>query len=492
MKSEKIRLGKNAFDENREIILPVDADSEKKYLKKQGEANGRLNSPDSQVSQPDAVEQGIIQKVAQTAQQTRAGLTQHLGGFDQRLSPIVATWDPTALINKIQVMPGGLEDSLNNMFRTFKAESAIRGPEWQDAQKEYEQFRRDNKLIRPPDYFSLTSIIFWFLFLIVGEAVLNATLLWELTGILTAFGQTVLITSVNVLFGAALVGLFFRYKNYVSPNIRWLTLICIPIILAVLTFNLGVGHYRDALVEAKAQFEQLQTSVNWDDASNADEPVLGFIDYTQKAMESMKTSPFKIDSVLSVLLIIVGIGFFGFATHKWYSMLDPYPGYRKCHLALKKTHRKYENLVETTRANMDRKIRDIENRVADERTKVMNMRTQHNELINRAQNLRTNYADWIVVLGKTQNALLALYQDSNQQARSEPIPAHFNNETPINDTLTKPPNFNAPNLGDMETVVEAVRLAEENIKESSTEIWPQFNQLANIQPGSDESRSHNS
>ena len=320
-------------------------------------------------------------------------------------------------------------------------------PEWQNAQEEYEKFRRHHKLIRPPDYLSLKSIIFWFLFLITGEAALNATLLWELTGILTAFGQTVLITSVNVLFGAALVGLFFRYKNYVSPNIRWLTVICIPIILAVLTFNIGVGHYRDALVESKAQFEQLQTSVNWDDASNTDESVISFIDYTQKAMESMKASLFNIDSVLSVLLIIVGIGFFGFATHKWYSMLDTYPGYRKSHLALKKAHGNYENLVETTRADMDRKIRDGENRVADERTKVMNMRTQHNELINRAQNLRTNYADWIVVLWKTQNELLALYQDSNQQARSEPIPAHFNNETPINDKLTEPPNFSRRTWG---------------------------------------------
>ena len=70
-------------------------------------------------------------------------------------------------------------------------------------------------------------------------------------------------------------------------------------------------------------------------------------------MERITDSPLGISSVLSVLLIIVGIGFFLLATYKWYSILDSYPGYRKLALLLKKTHKNYEKLVETTRTEIE-------------------------------------------------------------------------------------------------------------------------------------------
>ena len=474
-----IRLGDNAFVAQQETFLPVDTDSQEKPLQKQGETNGRANSPGAQALQMDAVEQGIVRKIAQTAQRTQSELNNYFVGFAARLLPIVKTWDSTALIGAIKTIPGSVKTGLKNKLHSFMTESAIKGPAWQQAKESYKKFRQDHGLNREPDYLSLKEIFLWFFLLIVVEATLNATLLWELTGILAAFGQTALITAVNVLFGAALVGLCFRYKNYDSLISRWPTLFCIPVVLAILTFNFGVGHYRDALVEAKAQGEQLTTNLDWDAVDEVGS--LDFVDYTKKAMESMKASPFKIDSVLSGLLIIVGIGFFGFATHKWYSMFDPYPGYRKRTLSLEEKHMAYKKLVATARNEMERTVKKAEDQIADERTKVMNMRTEHNNLTVRAKALRQDYANWVLVLEKTQNFLLATYRDSNQKVRTEPAPNHFNDKLPIDQQFTKAPETDLPELQDVPQVVEAMKVSGDETQGIANDIWQRFDPLADMQ-----------
>ena len=487
MAQKTIHLGSNAFDAEREIFSPIDIDGEKKSSQKRGAENGRVNSPNSQALTLDAVEQGIIAQIAQTAGQTGDALQQYFTGFNERLMPIVNTWDAEALTNKIQAIPNRVNNSLDNIFSTFQTKSNITGDEWRSAKKEYDDFRQKNKLIRDPDYDARNSSVIWLFVLLVGEAGLNAFLLSDLTGILAAVAQTLLITSVNVFIFAALFGLFFRYKNHVSWKVRWLSLLCLPVLFWVLMFNLGVGHYRDALVEAKAQAEQvLSAPLDWD--ASVVESVGRVIDYTKQAWENLTISPFGIESILSILLIIVGIGFFGFAALKWYFMHDPYPGYKKRGLARRKAHKMYQDLLETTRTKMSKKIDDANNRVADERTKIQNMRGMHNDLINRAETLQKRYEAWIVVLNAQQNELVADYRTSNRQARSEPEPDYFNDGTNINPTLIEPPSCNFPELQNVDQVIETVRKAEHRIQAIADEIWERFNRIANMQSDSDESQ----
>ena len=471
MAQKTIHLGSNAFDTAQETFLPIDIDNEKKSSQKRG-----------------AVEQGIIAKIDQTAEQTRGALQQHFTGFHERLMPTVNTWDAAASTNQIQAIPNRAKNSLDKMFSTFQTESNIPRDEWRSAKKEYDDFRQKNKLTRDPDYDALKSSVIWLFVFLVGEAILNATLLWELTGILTAFGQTLLITLVNVFILAASFGLLFRYKNHVSWEVRWRSLLCLPVMLGVLMFNLGVGHYRDALVEAKAQAEQvLSAPFDWDNASVV-ESVDRVIDHTKQALESLTISPFGIESILSILLIIVGIGFFSFAAWKWYFMHDPYPGYKKPGLARKKAHKTYQDLLETTREKMSKEIDDANNRVADECTKIQNMRSEHNDLINRAETLQRQYEAWIVVLNAQQNALVAEYRTSNRQARTEPEPDYFNDRTNIDPTLIEPPSCNFPELQNVDQVIETVREAQRKIQAIADEKWEQFNRIANMQSDSDESQ----
>ncbi len=482
MTMKHISLGNSAFDSAQETFLSVDTDKEKQSLEKDGMANGQVNAPSAQATQLDGIEQGIVQQVAQTAQLTHTAISKHFNGFYARLLPIVKTWDPQAMIDKIESIANKMKTDLDNKINTFEATSAIKEPAWRDAEKAYTDFRQKHGVIRPPDYLPLKHMIFWFALLIITEATLNATLLWELTGILTALGQTALITLVNVLIGAACVGSCFRYKNAPQPMKRWPILLCIPAVLVILIFNLGVGHYRDALVDYKEQAERQQTELNWDEIAED----IDLADYTKKAMESMLVAPLQIKSVLSGLLIIVGLGFFGFAALKWYSMFDPLPGYRRRHLAMKKAHNDYINLVEGTRNNIDNTIKDAEDKVMDEHTKVMTMRDQHSDLIERAKTLHDEYPKWVLVLEKTQNHLLAVYRDSNLKARGEPEPSHFKSELPIDPELTEAPAFHPPKIDNAEQVVTKVNEILNKIQGIAEAAKERFESRAAMQLGSAE------
>ena len=468
-----VRLGDNAFDEKGETFFSVDVDILEKQLPKEGADHGKINFPDSHASQLNAVESKIIQEITQTTQQTRQALNQHFVGFKSRLLPISETEQPAAVIDRIHQRKNEMKQDLDARSDKYKRASIIKRESWQVTQEAYNKFRKENNITRSANYLSLKSIIAFFALIIVVESALNASLLWELTGILLAFGQTVLITSVNVMFGAALVGLLFRYKNLVSRK-RWLALISIPVSFVILAFNLGVGHYRDALTEAKAIEERQYSNVpDWENFSY--EPGdANFVDYTQQAMDRIISSPLGLDSVLSVLLIIVGTGFFGFAAYKWYSMLDPYPGYGKLDKEREKSHKNFNNLKSTVRKEMEQVIQDCKDRVRDERDKAINMRTQRTDLMNRAKRLREGYRDWISTLSQQQNRLLKLYRDSNRQVRSEPPPEYFSKDVRIDKSLSQPPAFTPRDKDNIEMVVKAVEETIQEIDRIECDHWKRF------------------
>ena len=477
--ANKIRLGENAFVADRGEFLAVDAKDQEKAIGKSGTEDGGKNYPRSDASQFSATEQDIIRKTSQTAQRTWNALQQHFDSFSARLVKIVDTWDPQALTNTIDAVRVHAESQLSGKISAFKGASNIVLPQWRNADSDYENFRKEHNLTRNAHYEAGRKMVGLFAFIVIAEAVLNTTLLWELTGILTAFGQTALITLVNVLFSAALVGLLFRHKNLKSLAKRWLAWACLPVVAFVLVFNIGVGHYRDALVEAKNQGEQIG-SLDWD---NLDADIGVVVDYTKQAMISMKESLFGVESVLSALLIIVGLGFFGFATYKWYSMFDPCPGYKKCDIARKEAHASYNKLVSDTRADIDKCEDDAGMKTADERTKIMNNRKNHEDLVTRARNLQEQYARWVAVLGKTQNHLLAVYRQSNEQARNEPAPNYFNQNQEIDHKFVTPPIFNPPELKNDQKVVDAVQDATDKINIIVKEVRREFESIVSEEPG---------
>ena len=482
------RLKNNAFDEQQETFLTLNIDKEKEQISKKGIKDGRKNIPNSQASTPTELEYGILEQIKQTAQQTHQTLSNHFTGFSARLMPFEEIMEPQAKINGIYEIKNNMEQDLEEEINKFEQEGIIKKSRWQDAEKSYEQFRQDNHLTRSASYSPGQSALI-LLLVIILEASLNASLLVEFMGGLPAFGQTVLITAVNVVIGAAPIGLLLRYKNVPSRK-RWLAFISILIVFPVLVFNFGVGHYRDALTEAKAREEQqLLSAPDWETFSS--EPVVfDFIDYTQQAMERFRSSLFGIDSVLSVLLIIIGIGCFGFAAYKWYSMFDPCPGYRMYDLKRNEAHKKYTELIKTVQNKIDRIIKTAQDKINDERIKTINMHTQRADLVNRAQTLKQNYIIWISTLGTQQDRLLRLYRDKNLEVRSEPPPSYFGKDIPIDVELTQPPDFTPPDANNIEMIVQAAEDTRKEIDYVADSARQKFRKLSDMQSQTAELELH--
>ena len=92
-------------------------------------------------------------------------------------------------------------------------------------------------------------------------------------------------------------------------------------------------------------------------------------------------------------------------------------------------------------------------------------------------NLQEQYVHWIVPLGQTQKQLLAVYKESNEQARSEPVPDYFNQNVEIDHNFVEPPIFNPPEPRNDQEVIEAVRDATDKINVIAEDVLEEFDSV---------------
>ncbi|MGR3913025.1 MAG: hypothetical protein OD918_00620 [Gammaproteobacteria bacterium] len=482
-----VSLGKNAFVAMQEVFASVDTVAVERRLANEGRRRGAQNRPGAQADRPDADERGIVASIAETARQTRAAVQAHFEGFLARLREILATIEqPDALIAQIQGIRNKLKMDLNEALDKFKGDSQLPKAALSVAEKSYAAFRRENDLKHNPQYDKIKNVSLLFGFLVALEALVSSSLLWGFLGVIPAFFQTALITVINVVFLAWMFGTLFRWKNLFhnySHLEAWIygvggTALGLLLLLTVGALHLGVGHYRDAIVAAKLKAQQANLdSLELTDAEPVD---LGFLDYAQQAMQNMKSSLFGIDSIQSWLLCLAGLVCFIVAAYKWYSAFDPYPGYRARHRDLVKQHAHCKRLENAMRKKISRQKQDADKRVSEPRTRLMTMRTERDEWVERAPAVRAGYDDWVVVLNQKQNQLLAIYREANEHARSEPAPDHFNREVPVNPQLTEAPAFSPPDFPESEVtkVLASVDSALQENQQNYDGIREEFNKLA--------------
>ncbi|MDA7967651.1 MAG: hypothetical protein MPK31_01755 [Gammaproteobacteria bacterium] len=488
MKKHSINLGGNAFIAlDGETFASLDTAEEEKRLKNEGKQRGARNMPAADENL-DAEERGIITSVANTVRQTRQAVQEHFSGFSDRLGEILSSTEkPDALINQIQTVQDALKTKLSDALDKCKSDLDLPQKSLDMAKKSYDAFRRENGLDRNPKYDTTKKIIFLFTLLVVAEAFVSSNLLWGFLGVIPAFFQTSLITLLNVVFFAWMFGMLFRWKQLFPKYSRLKSWACgalgsalgLIVLLGVLFLNLGVGHYRDAVVDAEANLgAYLGPSDNFAGVDVAD---LDFFDFAQKAMANMKSSLFGIDSILSGLLFLVGVVCFVVAAWKWYSAFDPYPGYSALHKDLEKQHGRCKHLVEKMREKISSQKQNADNKISDTRTKLMNARTLRNQLVGRANAVRQGYDAWVVVLEQKQNQLLQIYRGANRHARNDRAPEHFNREEPVDPQLANAPEFSPPDLPELE-VKKVLEVVESSLNANQENYEKVRVALANMMP----------
>ena len=419
----KSRLEENSFAFNDESFLAPDIDKELKKLEKAGQSTALSGLPQPTAKTFSAPEMEVVRKIRETATQTVQSTRKHLDGFLKRLEELIYAPSDTARVlaeEERANMKNNIETILGT--RLSKQKITLLNRTKDEAEERYARYCRENKVEILPDEKASRSSFMVISFCALVEVVLNTVFLWDLTGILAALAQMLIITIVNVGVLAGLTGLVYRYKNLHKGT--WPAWICLPCVALVLAFNFGVGHYRDAIVENNAQqTRQLQSDI-WDTTPGSSEEV-DYVDYSQAAMQSMVDSPLGIKSILSLLWILIGILAYGVAAYKWYFIYTPYPGLTPRHKSLKNVRAECDNLVRNTRQEIKWERDFAIKKIEDRRSQAESLRQRYEDMLRRIAGLQKGYKIWLASLQKTQNSLLARYRDSNRAVRQQPPPEYF-------------------------------------------------------------------
>ena len=275
-----------------------------------------------------------------------------------------------------------------------------------DSEKERENFRTIHRLTRParvstPDKTLLKIGILALLFVI--EVAINGSFLAKanLQGYLGGAVQAVSFAALNII-ASFLWGLVpIRLINRRNAFLKLLGLIAL---IAYLAFAVGLNLTLAHLREIPPNFSG---------------------DVGQKVLEQLKQAPHVLQDVNSWVFFGIGFIFSLIAMADGLLFTDPYPGYGALETRWLEASRKYRE----GKSELIERLRDIR----DDATEVMNSaahdlsirRGEFDAILQARSRLAQRFSEHQGHIGRTCNALLAVYREANRKARRTPEPRYF-------------------------------------------------------------------
>lgn len=173
-------------------------------------------------------------------------------------------------------------------------------------------------------------------------------------------------------------------------------------ILFAFGFNLGVGHFRDALA----------SGIEWQAAQEI-------------AMAQFASAPFDFHSIETWLLIILGVLSSLIAAWKAAGIDDPYPGYGRRSRALDDARADYVDGVHDAVDELEKFRNDATEDFAEARRIARNAWDDSAGAQAGGVQLAANLRVFLDHGERAANQLLARYRDANRAARTTPAPPHF-------------------------------------------------------------------
>ncbi|HEU0222721.1 MAG TPA: hypothetical protein VFR34_11010, partial [Paracoccaceae bacterium] len=267
------------------------------------------------------------------------------------------------------------------------------------------RFREIHRLERPVhEHGGMLRWVAIALGLIVLESILNGAVFAQKNefGLLGGALVALLVSVVNVGV-SSLCGYFSRNANHRN----WLrkffgAFLVLAWIGFASGFNLGVAHFRDAVL----------TLPDWNEAARV-------------ARDSLVETPFGIGSIESWLLVGFGLLVSFFAALKGYHADDPYPDYGRVDRAVVKACDTYATQVE---AAVEQLLSQRDAAIAELRDASEEVRRGIGEAVDALfgqSSLRSHLTTFLDQCDLKANLLLSIYRDANRAARSTPAPGHF-------------------------------------------------------------------
>jgi hypothetical protein len=371
-------------------------------LKAEGERRGKENLPSSDEVRLDEVEQRIVSAIETLKTASYETYMENREAYAATLRAMVSRPLQAAVL----IAPSDARAEFERAVREGRDELYSIQNFVVDVSKEFENFRNKHHIDRTPDYPD-SRFLHWgvIALLILIEAGANTFFFAQGTdfGIVGGFVLAVLAAAANVLIGLGVGYQPFRWKTSRSWGLKTLgyalTILYIPLMLVL---NLGVAHYRTALV--------LST-----DSSAA----------FQIAVHRLSRTPLQIGSFESLMLLIVGIFFSLIAFADGYHLDDPYPGYgrlaRRREACLEQFRDAKADFIDSLKDSKDAMLQEVQ----ENSTIVERRRLDFGEVREKLESLEKQFKQYLDLLEQVGNEVLKTYREANQNARTTPRPAHF-------------------------------------------------------------------
>jgi hypothetical protein len=433
--------------------INIDAVSDKLSLERRGMENGRMNHPDENATGMDSVEHEILDYIEKEYKAQNSIYQSQMKAYNERHQiaskyasntvsfKLAAKQAVQDFESQVQQDKGHLEQCLN------AAESR---------KLELDRFKKENSLNRDPVVLNKKERLlrYLILFLIVlSESIANGMFFAEGSeaGLVGGFAQAIGLALVNVAIAFVYARFVYPNRFHVYGEKRNIAMVGTLIYaIAVLYFNLFVGHYRDMYI-ASADL------ISWPELSGR-----------------LLTSPFSFSEAKSFLLFLIGclLNVFAMLDVAW--MKDKYPGFgdigRLCKDAIDEFHvvkraclQNLSYLRDQAHTQISEMIQNLENAEYDQQLVSDGRKRLHSLFVDYIESLRSSY-----------NRLMKVYIESNLKHRSGKAPKRFYSEVVIPGFLSSPKLVDLSQIQSkaekiMNDMEKHITLIDDKIKESTKE-----------------------
>ncbi|MXW51322.1 MAG: hypothetical protein F4X81_00610 [Gammaproteobacteria bacterium] len=436
-----------------------------------GKSRGAKDLPASDIESLGGTEQRIVDWVNQRGRNCRDIVATYLSDVERLLANMDRDEDLDDTARQVGEKAQNGKRELEKQADSRINAMAPREEAMRHASRDFEHFRQENRLTRPPDYSHRRNSAWWISGALLFEVALNASLLMEVSpfGFMGSFGQMGLISLLNVVLLGLAMGTLLRQVNHVHLGRKLLAVLGGLVLLsAAIAFNLLVGHFRDSM-QAVANAPATELFVIGDDA-----------------LQRFLAQPFSWDAFQSLLLALLGLAFFLFGGFEWLRRDDPYPGYGQRDRQLLKEQQSYAAAYDQSQSALGQTFKEYEGWLKDERHKLRIQQDRYRELVVRCQGIRENYPTNLQQYQYDLDYLLEAWRTANRDARSTPPPSHFAAKVQIDPGVLLAPDFSPPadnSMDHRETLRNQVHEAISQLQEDYNRLRRRFKRIDELSDG---------
>jgi hypothetical protein len=394
------------YQSSSELFLELDLRAVRAELKplERGRENGLRDVPPSDVTVFDSVERDMVAFFAGQQKRAHDMCEQQLQVFDERIRNLAVTFLHSDIAGRVHAASADLralgQRGRNELFDLQRRVTSLAS--------ELMEFRAAHHLRRDAEFPESRTWHFAILGgLLLIETVLNGLMLAQGTagGRLEGFTQALVLSALNLSIGFLMGRIALplaRHRRLVTRLLGGL--IMIVAITASITFNLLVGHYRDALGGPSPETAPHDAGV------------------------AFAAHPFQLADLNSWALCGLGLLFAAVAAYDTFRMDDPYWGYGRRWRRNEQMHADFiaeRQYLMTEAAEFRDEALDAIGRAEEDTVRA----GQHTETLRRQQRaVLDKFSAYQDYLERTGALLLGEYRGANERTRKSKTPVHFSED----------------------------------------------------------------